>query len=148
MTTFDLLLQQTINGLSLGAMYALLALGLFVVGTNAFVIAGLLPDIASTLGVRPADAPTSEWLMTTPSWLSTLQWMNRPKPWSRNHSSRSGLFSEPISGSSAALDLRRSRLTDRRRNANKRSVRMKNPPPGMGGCPYDWRFNTFKMTPR
>ena len=27
MTTFDLLLQQTINGLSLGAMYALLALG-------------------------------------------------------------------------------------------------------------------------
>src|SRR3954466_12680527 len=27
MTTFDLLLQQTINGLSLGAMYSLLALG-------------------------------------------------------------------------------------------------------------------------
>jgi len=27
MTTFDLLLQQTINGLSLGALYALLALG-------------------------------------------------------------------------------------------------------------------------
>ena len=31
MTTFDLLLQQTINGLSLGAMYALLALGFTMV---------------------------------------------------------------------------------------------------------------------
>lgn len=31
----------------------LLALGLFVVGTNAFVIAGLLPQIANTLGVGP-----------------------------------------------------------------------------------------------
>ena len=31
----------------------LLALGLFVVGTNAFVIAGLLPQIAHTLGVGP-----------------------------------------------------------------------------------------------
>ena len=31
MTTFDLLLQQTINGLSLGAMYALLALGFTLV---------------------------------------------------------------------------------------------------------------------
>jgi len=30
-TTFDLLLQQTINGLSLGAMYALLALGFTLV---------------------------------------------------------------------------------------------------------------------
>ncbi len=31
MTTADLLLQQTINGLSLGAMYALLALGFTLV---------------------------------------------------------------------------------------------------------------------
>src|SRR6516165_5025229 len=31
MTTFDLMLQQTINGLSLGAMYALLALGFTLV---------------------------------------------------------------------------------------------------------------------
>ena len=31
MTTFDLLLQQTINGLSLGAMYSLLALGFTLV---------------------------------------------------------------------------------------------------------------------
>ncbi len=31
MTTFDLLLQQTINGLSLGAMYALLSIGLTLV---------------------------------------------------------------------------------------------------------------------
>src|SRR5579872_5642465 len=33
-----------------------------------------------------------EWLMTTPSWLSKFQWMNRPKPRSRNHSRRSGLL--------------------------------------------------------
>ena len=32
--------------------------------------------------------------MTPPSAPSTLQWMNRPKPRSRNHSSRSGLGSE------------------------------------------------------
>ncbi|WP_395310061.1 MFS transporter [Mycobacterium sp. AMU20-3851] len=32
---------------------SLLALGLFVVGTNAFVIAGVLPQIAHTLGVGP-----------------------------------------------------------------------------------------------
>src|SRR4051812_26058272 len=31
----------------------ILAFGLFVVGTNAFVIAGLLPKIADTLGVTP-----------------------------------------------------------------------------------------------
>lgn len=31
----------------------ILAFGLFVVGTNAFVIAGLLPQIATTLGVTP-----------------------------------------------------------------------------------------------
>jgi len=34
---------------------AILAAGLFVVGTNAFVIAGLLPDIAATLGVTPGE---------------------------------------------------------------------------------------------
>ncbi|UFS57470.1 MFS transporter [Subtercola endophyticus] len=38
---------------------ALLAFGLFVVGTNAFVIAGLLPDIAASLDVRPADVSYS-----------------------------------------------------------------------------------------
>jgi len=32
----------------------ILSFGLFVVGTNAFVIAGLLPKIADTLGVTPA----------------------------------------------------------------------------------------------
>lgn len=32
----------------------ILAFGLFVVGTNAFVVAGLLPKIAATLGVTPA----------------------------------------------------------------------------------------------
>jgi DHA1 family inner membrane transport protein len=37
----------------------LLAVGLFVVGTNAFVIAGLLPDIATTLGVQPSDVSYS-----------------------------------------------------------------------------------------
>jgi len=34
---------------------AILAAGLFVVGTNAFVIAGLLPDIAASLGVTPGE---------------------------------------------------------------------------------------------
>jgi DHA1 family inner membrane transport protein len=38
---------------------AVLALGLFVVGTNAFVIAGLLQQIAKTLGVRPSDVSYS-----------------------------------------------------------------------------------------
>ena len=37
-------------------------------------------------------------------WLSTLQWMKMPKPRSRNPSSRSGLFSEPFSGSSTAAE--------------------------------------------
>ncbi|RFA10226.1 MFS transporter [Subtercola boreus] len=37
----------------------LLAIGLFVVGTNAFVIAGLLPAIASTLGVDASDVSYS-----------------------------------------------------------------------------------------
>ncbi|MCS5733699.1 MFS transporter [Herbiconiux daphne] len=38
---------------------AILAVGLFVVATNAFVIAGLLPSIASTLGVQAADVSYS-----------------------------------------------------------------------------------------
>lgn len=37
----------------------ILAVGLFVVGTNAFVIAGLLPQIAQTLGVRASDVSYS-----------------------------------------------------------------------------------------
>lgn len=37
----------------------ILAFGLFVVGTNAFVIAGLLPQIAATLGVTPTDVSYS-----------------------------------------------------------------------------------------
>lgn len=36
-----------------------LAAGLFLVGTNAFVIAGLLPDIASSLGVHSNDVSLS-----------------------------------------------------------------------------------------
>lgn len=36
-----------------------LALGLFVVGTNAFVIAGLLPQIASSLGTTPSAVSVS-----------------------------------------------------------------------------------------
>src|ERR1017187_4926026 len=47
--------------------------------------------------VKSLEAPTSEWLITTPSWLSRLQWMNNPKPWSRNHSRRSGLLREVVS---------------------------------------------------
>jgi DHA1 family inner membrane transport protein len=38
---------------------AVLALGLFVVATNAFVIAGLLPNIATTFGVHPSDVSYS-----------------------------------------------------------------------------------------
>jgi DHA1 family inner membrane transport protein len=38
---------------------AVLAVGLFVVGTNAFVIAGLLPEIAVSLGVRASDVSYS-----------------------------------------------------------------------------------------
>ena len=37
----------------------ILAFGLFIVGTNAFVIAGLLPQIATTLGVTPTDVSYS-----------------------------------------------------------------------------------------
>ena len=33
----------------------ILTVGLFVVGTNAFVIAGLLPEIADSLGVHASD---------------------------------------------------------------------------------------------
>ena len=38
---------------------AVLAVGLFIVGTNGFVIAGLLPSIAHTLGVQPSDVSYS-----------------------------------------------------------------------------------------
>src|SRR6195952_696561 len=38
---------------------AILAFGLFIVGTNAFVIAGLLPQIASSLGVTPTEVSYS-----------------------------------------------------------------------------------------
>jgi MFS transporter, DHA1 family, inner membrane transport protein len=38
---------------------AILAVGLFVVGTNGFVIAGLLPSIAKTLGVHASDVSYS-----------------------------------------------------------------------------------------
>ncbi|MCU1413660.1 MAG: transporter [Microbacteriaceae bacterium] len=38
---------------------ALLAVGLFLVGTNSFVIAGLLPDIAHSLGVTTTDVSYS-----------------------------------------------------------------------------------------
>ncbi len=41
-------------GTGLYGRLVLLALGLFVVGTNAFVIAGLLPSIAAGLGVAPS----------------------------------------------------------------------------------------------
>jgi len=37
----------------------ILAVGLFIVGTNGFVIAGLLPEIARTLGVRASDVSYS-----------------------------------------------------------------------------------------
>src|ERR1700712_2100241 len=36
-----------------------LALAMFVVGTNAFVIAGLLPDIAQNLGATPTEVSYS-----------------------------------------------------------------------------------------
>ncbi|MEP6482666.1 MAG: MFS transporter [Rhodoglobus sp.] len=45
--------------MSLTARLSILALGLFIVGTNAFVIAGLLPQIAKTLGVRASDVSYS-----------------------------------------------------------------------------------------
>ncbi len=38
---------------------AILAFGLFIVGTNAFVIAGLLPQIAGSLGVTPTQVSYS-----------------------------------------------------------------------------------------
>lgn len=48
--------EQSYMPLSARQLYprlAILALGLFIVGTNGFVIAGLLPQIASTLSVTP-----------------------------------------------------------------------------------------------
>ena len=58
MTTFDLLLQQTINGLSLGAMYALLALGFTLVYGILELINRLGPlspsALAKEAGLHPA----------------------------------------------------------------------------------------------
>ena len=39
----------------LNSRWAVLAAGLFLVGTNSFVIAGVLPDIARTLSVSPSE---------------------------------------------------------------------------------------------
>jgi len=71
-------------------------------------------------------ALTREWLMTSPSWPSTLQWMKRPKPASRNHSRRSARFpgagawaraakaAASPAATSASLVLRASLITFRR----------------------------------
>jgi predicted MFS family arabinose efflux permease len=48
-------IEQSYGSARLYPRLALLAVGLFVVGTNAFVIAGLLPEIADGLGVHVAD---------------------------------------------------------------------------------------------
>ncbi|ERK73414.1 hypothetical protein N136_00205, partial [Leifsonia aquatica ATCC 14665] len=53
MTTIEQSYRRTTPAL------VVLALGLFVVGTNAFVIAGLLPQIASTLGTSPSAVSVS-----------------------------------------------------------------------------------------
>jgi len=53
MTTIEQSYRRTTPAL------VVLALGLFVVGTNAFVIAGLLPQIASTLGTTPSAVSVS-----------------------------------------------------------------------------------------
>ncbi|MFD1714459.1 MFS transporter [Amnibacterium flavum] len=50
-------IKQSYQGSTL--KLALLGFGLFVAGTNAFVIAGLLPDIADTLGATPTDVSYS-----------------------------------------------------------------------------------------
>ena len=60
--------------------------GLIIVATGV----GQGPITGFALAKSSSDAPTMEWLMTTPSWLSKFQWMKRPKPRSRNHSRRSG----------------------------------------------------------
>jgi DHA1 family inner membrane transport protein len=48
-------IEQSYGSTRLYPRLALLAVGLFIVGTNAFVIAGLLPEIADGLGVHVAD---------------------------------------------------------------------------------------------
>jgi predicted MFS family arabinose efflux permease len=48
-------IEQSYGSARLYPRLALLAVGLFIVGTNAFVIAGLLPEIAGGLGVHVAD---------------------------------------------------------------------------------------------
>jgi DHA1 family inner membrane transport protein len=49
------IIEQSYGSTRLYPRLALLAVGLFIVGTNAFVIAGLLPEIAGGLGVHVAD---------------------------------------------------------------------------------------------
>ncbi|MGG7510023.1 MFS transporter [Plantibacter sp. YIM 135249] len=51
--------EQSYSAPRLYPRLAVLAAGLFVVGTNAFVIAGLLPSIAATLGVHAGDVSYS-----------------------------------------------------------------------------------------
>jgi DHA1 family purine base/nucleoside efflux pump-like MFS transporter len=47
-------IEQSNATRSVGLKLGILAAGLFVVGTNAFVIAGVLPSIAASLGVSPS----------------------------------------------------------------------------------------------
>ena len=52
-------IEQSYASTRLYPKLGVLAAGLFLVGTNAFVIAGLLPDIASTLGVHANEVSYS-----------------------------------------------------------------------------------------
>jgi DHA1 family inner membrane transport protein len=52
-------IEQSYPTRRLNSRLAILAVGLFVVGTNAFVIAGLLPSIASALHARVGDVSYS-----------------------------------------------------------------------------------------
>lgn len=52
-------IEQSYSSRSFDGRLLLLAVGLFIVGTNAFVIAGLLPAIAKTLGVSAGDVSYS-----------------------------------------------------------------------------------------
>jgi DHA1 family inner membrane transport protein len=52
-------IEQSYSSRRFDGRLLLLAVGLFIVGTNAFVIAGLLPAIATTLGVSAGDVSYS-----------------------------------------------------------------------------------------
>jgi predicted MFS family arabinose efflux permease len=52
-------IEQSYAPVRLYPKLGVLAAGLFLVGTNAFVIAGLLPDIAQSLGVHTSDVSLS-----------------------------------------------------------------------------------------